>query len=126
MTCAFLARRIRRSTFALPTTCSIIRMCRAPAATMTSASLTFAQQSPNGTAPSTFIWRWAMAGHLWPFVTLRTRADRPRKKRWRVSRLCSMAARSMTSRGVSRSSYAVPGGGRKSVMVSLRDKVGTG
>ena len=40
--------------------------------------------------------------------------------------LCSIAGRSMMSRGVSRSSYAVPGGGRKSVMVSLRNEAGTG
>ena len=57
MTCTFFARFTRRSILALPTTCSIIRMCRAPAATMTSASLTFAQQSPNGTAPSVVICR---------------------------------------------------------------------
>ena len=40
--------------------------------------------------------------------------------------LCSMAGRSMTSCGVSRSSYAVPGGGRKFVVFLLQGEAGAG
>ena len=53
---------IRRPIFSGPTTSVVMSMLRMPAAAITSASPTLAQQMP--TAPAA-IWRRAISGHLW-------------------------------------------------------------
>ena len=75
-----------------------------PASTMTSASLTLAQQTP--TAPIS-IWRRASRGHLWVLVW--GRSEMPCSSAWAAifARFSSIVATSMSSAGVGMSSTGI-------------------